>query len=152
TLGAFSDMGVIPEREVRFSDDADERITSLVSGRFCVNVDRVRRFADLMPGTSGDAMERDLFGYSREGIPSHRSFRRYPIVAVKAPGAAIRLPKRVDRALPHSLLWWRRSIDRIATGDPAAAQRGLEEGKDHMERMMRPHTLGTMLTQGVLER
>jgi phosphohistidine swiveling domain-containing protein len=150
TLGAFADMGVVPERAVVHSADPDQRISSLICGRYSVNVDLVRRLADSMPGTSGDAMERDLFGNPREGIPSQRSLRRYPIVAVKAPGAVLGLVGRLNREMPVSQRWWQRSIAELRDADPANARVKLVEGHDHMTAMMRPHTLGTMLIQGVL--
>jgi phosphohistidine swiveling domain-containing protein len=152
TLGAFADMGVVPERAVVHSDDADKRISSLICGRYSVNVDLVRRLADSMPGTSGDAMERDLFGNPREGIPSQRSLRRYPIVAVKAPRAALGVVGRINREMPVSQRWWQRSIAELKDADVATAWAKLREGHDHMTVMMRPHTLGTMLIQGVLGR
>ena len=152
TLGAFADMGVIGEREVHYSANPDERICSLISGRYCVNIDLIRRLADLMPGTSGDAMERDLFGHAREGIPSHSAPWRYPVVALKAPRAAIGVIRRVNRSLPASQEWWRSSVAEMAAGDPEVAHRRLVEAHAHMSATMRPHTLGTMLTQGALER
>ncbi len=152
TLGAFADMGVVPERDVVHAADSDRRISSLICGRYSVNVDLVRRLADSMPGTSGDAMERDLFGNPREGIPSRRSLRRYPIVAVKAPGAALGVAGRINREMPVSQRWWQRSIAELKDADAATARAKLREGHDHMTAMMRPHTLGTMLIQGVLGR
>ena len=151
TFGAFADMGVIPESQVVFPHDPDKQIVSLISGRYCVNVDCVRGFADLMPGTSGDAMERDLFGHARAGIPANRSLKRYPIVAVKAPGAALGVPKRINGLLPRSQAWWRRSIAELDGAGADGARALLDEAHDHMRAMMRPHTLGTMLIQGVLE-
>jgi phosphohistidine swiveling domain-containing protein len=150
TLGAFADMGVIPERAVVHAADPDQRVSSLICGRYSVNVDLVRRLADSMPGTSGDAMERDLFGNPREGIPSQRSLRRYPIVALKAPGAALGVVARINRELPVSQRWWERSISELRNAETATARTKLVEGHDHMTAMMRPHTLGTMLIQGVL--
>lgn len=150
TLGAFSDMGVVPEREVVYSDEPDRRITSVIYGRFCANIDLVRRLADLTPGTSGEAMERDLFGNARAGIPSRRSVRRYPIVVVKAPRAAALVARRLNGAMPASQSWWRRSVSELASGDATAARAKLGEAHAHMAATMRPHTLGTMLVQGVL--
>lgn len=150
TLGAFADMGVVPERAVVHSADSDQRISSLICGRYSVNVDLVRRLADSMPGTSGDAMERDLFGNPREGIPSQRELKRYPIVAVKAPGAALGVVGRINREMPISQQWWERSIAQLRNADAGIARVKLREGHDHMTAMMRPHTLGTMLIQGVL--
>jgi pyruvate,water dikinase len=95
-------------------------------------------------------MERDLFGNPREGVASQRSLRRYPIVAVKAPGAALGVIGRINRALPASQLWWQRSITELAHADAEAARTKLVEAHEHMTTMLRPHTLGTMLVQGVL--
>jgi phosphohistidine swiveling domain-containing protein len=151
-LGAFADMGVVPERDVVFHAGKPDRwATSVICGRYCVNVDFLRRHADLMPGTSGEALERDLFGSARDGIPAHRSFRRYPVIALKAPGTALRVAGRVSRALPESFAWWRRSIAAMDGADVATARAKLAEGHARMTAKLRPHNVGTMVVNGVLE-
>jgi hypothetical protein len=67
--GAFNDIGVLPASAVRVADQVDELACTIFYGRASMNVTRFRTFADLMPGTSGDVMEDQLFGMSRPNQP-----------------------------------------------------------------------------------
>jgi phosphohistidine swiveling domain-containing protein len=151
TLGAFVDLGVLKESEARYSDDVDERICSVMFGRFCANVDLLRACVDRMPGTDGNALEEQLFSNVREGIPTNNSIARYPIVAAKAPRAAATIAGRIHRGFAASQAWWRASIDAVGNDDAQRARWRLQQAHDHMAAMMRPHTLGTFLTQGVFD-
>lgn len=151
TLGAFADLGVLAESEVVFSDVIDERIASVMYGRFVANIDLLRSCADRTPGTSGDALEQQLFSNVRPGIKSQNSFRRYPLVAAKAPRAAATVAGRVRRGFTEGQRWWRRNIDEVAGDDLTRARIRLRLAHDHMAAMMRPHTLGTFMTQGVFD-
>ncbi|HEY1968688.1 MAG TPA: PEP-utilizing enzyme [Pseudonocardia sp.] len=151
TLGAFADLGVLAESEVRYSDDVDQRICSVMYGRFAANVDLLRRCADRTPGTSGDALEQQLFSNVRPGIPARNNIRRYGIVAVKAPAAAAGVAGRIRAGFLASQVWWRRSIDAAPHDDLAAARGRLAEANNRMAAMMRPHTLGTFVTSGVFD-
>lgn len=147
TLGAFGSLGVLPERKVRHSSDSDERICTVIYGRLVANIDLLRTLADRTPGTSGDSLEQQLFANVREGIPSTSSVRRYPIVAVKAPLAAARVARWIRRLFTESQLWWRESIDALEDVTPDGARRRMLEAQDRMTAGMRPHTLGTFVTQ-----
>ena len=151
TLGAFAELGVLPESEARFSDDTDERICSVIYGRFCANIDLIRACADKTPGTSGDAVELQLFANVRPGIPKQGAPWRYPIVALKAPRAAARVAGWMQREFDRSQDWWRRSIAQVGSDDLYKARLRLQGAQDNMTRVMRPHTLGTFITQGVLD-
>jgi phosphohistidine swiveling domain-containing protein len=151
TLGAFVDLGVLKESEAAYSDDIDERIASVFFGRFVANIDLLRSCVDRMPGTDGNALEEQLFSNVREGIPTNNSITRYPFVAVKAPVAAATIAKRINRAFADSQAWWRASIDAVPGDDAQRARWRLAQAHDHMAQMMRPHTLGTFLTQGVFD-
>lgn len=147
TLGAFGTLGVLPETAVRHSSDSDRRICTVIYGRLVANVDLLRSLADRTPGTSGDSLEQQLFANVREGIPSRASWRRYPIVAVKAPWAAATVASRLRRMAAESQCWWRESIDALESADAADARRRLAEAQDRMTAYMRPHTLATFVTQ-----
>ena len=147
TLGAFGTLGVLPEGAVRHSSDSDQRICTVIYGRLVANVDLLRSLADRTPGTSGDSLEQQLFSSVREGIPSRASWRRYPIVAIKAPWAAATVAPRLRRILAESHRWWRESIDALENDTAATARRRLSEAQDRMTAYMRPHTLGTFVTQ-----
>ena len=93
--GAFNDLGVLPNSAVRVAEERDERVCAMFRGRPFMNVDRFRLFADLMPGTNGDVMERQIFGQVRPGMPAHPpNRRRYPIIAAKMPWAVL------------AMAWW----------------------------------------------
>lgn len=81
--GAFCDLGVLPRAAVTVPASVDDRFSAAVFGRFAANVDCLRRAADLMPGTSGEALEEQLLGSVRPGVESHPSKRRYPVIALK---------------------------------------------------------------------
>ncbi|MGQ0630273.1 MAG: PEP-utilizing enzyme [Sporichthyaceae bacterium] len=151
TLGAFVELGVLPAACARFSDDVDERICSLIYGRFCANIDLIRACADKTPGTSGDAVELQLFANVRPGIAKQGAPWRYPIVALKAPRAAAGVAGWMQREFDRSQDWWGRSIAQVGSDDLAKARLRLQGAQDNMTRVMRPHTLGTFITQGVLD-
>jgi hypothetical protein len=147
TLGAFGTLGVLPEEAVRHSSDSDQRICTVIYGRLVANVDLLRSLADRTPGTSGDSLEQQLFSSVREGIASRASWRRYPVVAIKAPWAAATVALRLRLILAESHRWWRESIDALGNDTAATARRRLREAQDRMTAYMRPHTLGTFVTQ-----
>jgi pyruvate,water dikinase len=147
--GAFCDLGALRRDEVRFSDSVDERCSGVFFGRFTANLSTLLAFADRMPGTSGNAFERQMFGasdWTGKAVPS-----RYPVVAVKMPRTAMRIPKtlRAERAAVDS--WWRAATAPGALDDPARARVVLREAMEHFERIMRPHTVCTMLGQVAYE-
>ena len=74
-MRAWSDLGIVAPDEVVFVDDANQRVTASFLGRQAVNIDRVRWIMGSLPGTSGDDIERDLFGEVRDRIRNTRSFK-----------------------------------------------------------------------------
>jgi len=151
TLGAFCELGVLPESAARHSSNSDERIATVIYGRLVANIDLLRQLADRTPFTSGDALEQQLFSNVRAGIPSRASKRRYPIVAVKAPVAAATVIPFINKMFDDSQQWWRTSIDALETSTADDARRRMLEAQDRMVGYMRPHTLGTFLTQAAFE-
>jgi pyruvate,water dikinase len=143
--GAFCDLGALKPAEVRFSDNVDERCSGVFFGRFTANLSTLLAFADRMPGTSGAAFEKQMFGASSwtgKAVP-----RRYPVVAVKMPRTALQIPKRLRAMRAQVDAWWRVTTAPGALDDPAAARTALREAMAHFERVMRPHTVCTMLGQ-----
>ncbi|MGH9043208.1 MAG: hypothetical protein ACRDZ3_23615, partial [Acidimicrobiia bacterium] len=66
--GTFADMGVIPASAVKVPESVDDRLWGAFFGRAAANLDTFRRLADLTPGTSGDALEGQIFGTVRPGV------------------------------------------------------------------------------------
>jgi pyruvate,water dikinase len=146
----FVDMGVLHPAAVMVSASVDDRLWGIFYGRAAANLDTFRRLADLTPGTSGEAIEVQIFGTARPDAPSNPSRRRYPFVAARMPRSALCLPK-VLAAHRHSVEeFWRSSVgDLPSDGDGARAL--FADAIARFEAVMRPHTLAAMLAQAVYE-
>jgi pyruvate,water dikinase len=149
--GAFADMGVLRQSEVVVPPTMDERFTSVFYGRFTGNLDMLRSCADRTPGTSAGALEKQMFGAVREGVVDNPTRRRYPMIAVKMPRAAVTVGRRVRAARRETDLWWR---DRTTTGAPVTehdARRLLAEAAERFRAVFRIHLLNSFLCQAVYE-
>lgn len=103
----------------RPSADRDERHLGIFYGRCALNVDVWRSFADAMPGTSGDALERDFLSNVRPGKPTRAQPWRYPVAAVKAPLAFRHARRELTLGAASHRQWWR---DAVAAMDGASEQ------------------------------
>ena len=142
----FALIGVLRARDVELPQELDERYIGVFHGHPAANLSRFRLMADLAPGGSGDALERQFFGTVRTGIEPVRSRRRYPVVAARMPLALARVSGRVRVARDEADVWWRRAI--AARDDDRAL---LREGADVYRRVLAWHGVGTMLTQGLFD-
>jgi pyruvate,water dikinase len=149
--GAFSDIGCLPPSAVRVAERVDDRYSGIFFGRFTANLDQMRAMGDLMPGTSGDAVEAQILGGIGVGATGTPSKRRYPVVAVKMPVQVVRIPKVLDAHRRTIDTWWRSTVAPGAIPDGRAARARLHEALAHFETVMRPHSVATMLAQGVYE-
>ena len=149
--GAFCDIGVLTPAEVRFAERADERYSGVFFGRFSANVDQMRAMGDLMPGTSADAIEEQILGGVHPGAVSSPSRRRYPVVGVKMPRAALGMPKLLAGQRAEVDAWWRRCRREVGGAGPDAARASFTEAMRRFEAIMRPHSVATMLAQALYE-
>ena len=85
----FYGLGVMRPFQVRAGDVPEERLWDVFYGRASANLNLFRWVGDGLPGTSGDAIEEQIFGQVRPGVTSKPRLSRYPVVAVKMPLAAI---------------------------------------------------------------
>ncbi|WP_205698866.1 PEP-utilizing enzyme [Conexibacter sp. SYSU D00693] len=149
--GAFCDLGVLRASEVRAPERREERMWDLFLGRAAANLDTFRWLGDLMPGTSADAIEQQIFGTVRPGLEDRSSRRRYPAVAAKAPLAVARVAARLRDASAEIRPWWERTTFDAPPASAAAARAVLAEAARRHEEVMRPHTLAAMLCQSLYE-
>ena len=149
--GGFCDMGVLRPSEVRLSELSDHRYTGIFHGRVAGNVNKLREIGDLMPGTSGDAVEQQVFGNVASGIQSRSSIRRVPAVAVKMPILIIRVRRLIEEMREDYTSWWRlMTAPEVLTDYPGAPDR-LAAARQRFHDMMRPHVSATMLAQAAYE-
>lgn len=146
--GTFADMGVIREAEVCVAPSVDDRLWGMFYGRAAANLDTFRRLADLTPGTSGDALEEQIFGTVRAGVTGRPSKRRYPVAAFKFPRSAVAVPKVLARHRADIERFWQASTGET---DVVTAAARFRSAMTRFEAVMRPHTLAAMLCQGIYE-
>jgi pyruvate,water dikinase len=149
--GAFYDLGVLPRSAVTVPESVDDRFSAAVFGRFAANIDCLRRAADLMPGTSGDALEEQLLGSVRTGVQSNPSARRYPVIAIKMTWNVLRLPGRIRKLRADTDRWWRTVTTPGGIPDAAAAREVLLQAADRFEEVMCPHSIVTLLGTGIFD-
>jgi pyruvate,water dikinase len=166
--GAFCDIGCLPPSAVRVAARVDDRYSGIFFGRFTANIDQMRLMGDLMPGTSGDAVEEQILGGVGEpggrgvsprqrrreplgNASSSPTMRRYPVVAVKMPAQAVRVPKLLTARRSEIDRWWRATVAPGAIPDGRAARARFKEAMGHFETVMRPHCAATMIAQGVYD-
>ncbi len=110
----FGKLGVLARSEVPVPASADDRISGIFFGRAAGNINVFRTLGDRMPGGSGDILEEKLFGKEpAPGGPKRKPLsacRRYPIVAVSMPRAAMAAPKRIPPMRAEYRTWWQAAV------------------------------------------
>jgi pyruvate,water dikinase len=148
---AFADIGVLARGETGVPEGVDERSGAVFFGRYTGNVDTVRRFADRMPGTSGDAFEETVFGVKRRSVTSRPSRKRYPVIAVRMLLAVLRQPRQLAAMREESKRWWSASVAAPPRSE-AEATRLLAQAATQFGQAMRTHVIATFLCQGLYDR
>lgn len=149
--GAFCDIGCLPPAAIGVAERVDDRYSGIFFGRFTANIDQMRAMGDLMPGTSGDAIEEQILGGVGEGSTSNPTMRRYPVVAVKMPVRALRIPGLLADRRTEIEGWWRATVAPGAIPDGRAARARFKEAISHFETVMRPHSVATMIAQAIYD-
>jgi pyruvate,water dikinase len=147
----FCNMGVMRQDQVDAPQAPDQRMWDTFYGRAAANLNMFRWVGDRMPGTSGDAIEEQIFGQVRPGVRSERVWSRYPIVAAKMPLAAARMTGELERAVAPIQLFWQQAVRPGGLAEASPARRALREAHARFEAVMVPHTLAAMLCQALYE-
>ena len=149
--GAFCDIGCLAPSAIRVAEVVDDRYSAIFFGRFTANIDQMRAMGDLMPGTSADAIEEQILGGVATGAVSRPTRRRYPVVAVKMPVQALRIPGTLAARRAEIDAWWRATVAPGAIPDGRTARARFKEALAHFETVMRPHSVATMLAQAIYD-
>jgi pyruvate,water dikinase len=148
TRRAYHAMGVYPSSYVRYPPHVDDRILSVFSGRAAINVDRLRDAADRLPGTSGDALEEQLYGRLRPGVSGHNTIRRYPVIAAKLPWAARSARARLTSMRSETEGWWRRATTTEAR-TPEESRQLISEAYTRFCTSTSAHILASFFSQSM---
>jgi pyruvate,water dikinase len=147
----YHDLGVLTGSQVTVPDRADERLCGVFAGRFAGNLDTIRMMADLMPGGSGNAAERQMFGSLREGVVDNSTSRRYPFVLVRGPVVLATLHRRMARQTQAIHAWWRARTTEDLTARPGLAPERLREAMGAVAAALRTHAAANMFVQAFSE-
>ena len=142
---AFHRVGVLTAAQIAEPDDPTERFLNIFFGRTAASVDFMMRIGDLMPGTSGEAIARQILGSVPSGYQSRRSFRRWPVVAVRFPTWFARTPKRVRRCRPVIDAWWRAEIAAVPTLPLDEARHRFQEAARRFEETLTLHSTAVII-------
>jgi pyruvate,water dikinase len=148
----WKDLGTLPRSHSIEPSSTDDSFVGAFCGRVAMNVDLYGAMADLMPGTSAQALEEQFFGVARDSGRSSSSARRYPIVAVKAPRAVISARRATIRQQPVIAAWRRKSLDDSQSAGLHAALVLLRDAQRRLEPVLLRHILLTMIAQAAFER
>ncbi|MTD56946.1 phosphoenolpyruvate carboxykinase [Amycolatopsis sp. RM579] len=148
----FRGLGVFGREQLTVPEHIEDQFWTAFAGRAAANIEQFRKVAGLMPGTSATAVEKQLFGYVREGTVDDNSMRRYPIIAVKAPRAVFTVSKRHDRLFAQLRQWRLDTLPSVPDQDLAANIATLRDARERFEQIMILHLLVTFVTSGVADR
>jgi pyruvate,water dikinase len=152
---AFGALGVLSRAEVAVPDSADKRLSGIFYGRAAGNIDVFRSLGDRMPGSSGDVIEEKLFGKEPEAGGGSRkppsAYSRYPIVAVKMPRAAFRVPRELPPMRAEYRKWWQDRVLDSPPADIAAAQALFGDASEHFIRVGVLHASASLLASALLD-
>lgn len=141
---SFVQLGALPRLYLAEDLPYHLRITGIFYGRVAGNVSLFHQVTAAMPGTSPAVLDEQVFGMVRPETDSTPRYRRYPIVAVRAPLTLARLPRRLRAIRTEAGQTWRTETSR-PIHDEVAGRRVLALGADLFERALGPHSLVAML-------
>lgn len=146
-MRAWCDLGIVAPDEVVFVDDANQRVTASFYGRQAVNIDRVRWLMGSLPGSSGDDIERDLFGEVRPGIVDPPRKVSKLAMARGFPRSLRGHHDQVAQFRDQTHRWWRQRIENPSSG--GSASKRLLEAQKQFEDAQHLHIRGRSLLQGL---
>lgn len=131
----FARLGALERSRVRIPDDPSERVVSLFYGRGALSVSFLCAMGDRLPGTSGDAIAKQLLGEVPAEMPMRRTFKRMPIVAARMPVALALIRRQVLDGTSEIHDWWLDWIGRADELDLRGTQRALDAGREMLITM-----------------
>lgn len=147
---AFHGLGVLGRDELTAGARAEERFMVCFYGRTVANIEAMRMIGDRTPGTSGNAVEKQLFGVVRPDATDNPTYSRVPAVLARAPRLVAGLAGRHARLRAEIVTDWRRAVL-----DPPSGLEGgralLARARELYTRAFEMATLASMLSQAIYD-
>lgn len=130
----FRAMGVLRAADAGVPEETDERITNVFFGRMAVKVDFLCQMGDLVPGQSGPALARDVFGYVPPDYVSQPSMRRLPSIIAHYPRTLLGIARSVRKLRNETDTWWRDAVWQTSLLGLSEAQGRLRAATERFDR------------------
>ena len=125
---SFHKIGALDRSEIAVPRRPEDRLFSLFYGRIAVHLDLLCEWTDRVPGTSGEAMAKQLFTYVPPAYTSRPQRRYYPRVIARAAIPWVHAPRLMRASRRRLAALWERSVRTAHAlddeGAPAAARGG----------------------------
>jgi pyruvate,water dikinase len=141
---AFHTIGALSRSEIAVPARSEDRLFSLFYGRIALHLDLLCRWADRVPGTSGEAMATQIFSHVPPGYQSRPARRYYPRVAVRAGIPWILGPRWIRSSRRDMARFWEQSVAAAPTLDGEGARRLLLDGAEAFAQVIYHHTVLTL--------
>jgi pyruvate,water dikinase len=129
---AFKQTGALEPERVVFNADADSRAVTVFHGRGALSVNFLCEMGNRLPGTSSDAIAKQLLGEMPVGIQIPQTGKRNRAIALNMPKTFANIRKEALRDTAHTQAWWSAHIKAMPTRDLAATKVALDDARKEM--------------------
>lgn len=141
---SFHTLGALDRSEIAVPAASEDRLFSSFYGRIALQLDILCAWADRIPGTSGEAMARQIFTFVPPGYVSRPQRKYYPRVAARAGIPWLRGPKAIRASRTRMQAVWSDAVARVDALDEAGARALLLTGADEFRQVIYHHTVLTL--------
>lgn len=135
-------LGIYSPADRRPSETDADRIVSVFFGRIALRLEWLGTIGDRMPGTSGPDAISGMLGRIPPSMSFTPTVRRWPVIAVRLPLAALTSPRRIRAQSVETAQWWRQQVAAAPAMDADAARGGIRDGLTRFHQVMTVHGIG----------
>jgi len=129
---AFRRTGALEPGRVLFNPEADKRAVTVFHGRGALSVNFLCEMGNRLPGTSSDAIAKQLLGEMPAGIQIPQTGKRNLAIARTMPKTFANIRKEALRDTAHTQAWWSAHIKAMPTRDMAQTKAALDDARQEM--------------------
>lgn len=141
---AFAATGALPKNQIAAPARAEDRAYSIFYGRIALNVDFLFEMGEWLPGTSGEAVIKNLVDFVPPGLTSRPSRKRYPVVAARMPSTFLSIPHRARRIKRATDGWYAATISTVNRLDLGTAQHTFSAATSRLMANTAPQSIAVM--------
>jgi pyruvate,water dikinase len=129
---AFRRTGALEPGRVVFDAETDKRAVTVFHGRGALSVNFLCEMGNRLPGTSSDAIAKQLLGEMPLGIQIPQTGKRHRAIAANMPKTFANIRKEALRDTAHTQAWWAAHIKAMPKRDMTATKAALEDARKEM--------------------